>query len=77
MEVLQHLEDVGVRGGDRVQRGPVQLEQLAVGPGGDRRAARLAGEDRDLAEEVALVDLAHLDVAPGGVAHEGLHEARW
>ena len=64
---------MGEAGGDLVERRPAQLQHLAVRGRGDGGGAGLAGQDRDLAEEVALLQLAHQHLALlRGVAHEGL-----
>jgi hypothetical protein len=71
------IPDVGVRLRDLVEGGPVQLQELAAGEGDDARHARLAGEDRHLAEEGALGEVAELGlVARRGVLLEGAHPAR-
>ena len=57
-ELAQHVPDVRVRLRDAVERGPVELEQLAARERDDARRARLAREDRHLAEEGALLQVA-------------------
>ena len=72
---LQHLAHARVRARDRVEGRTVELEELAGAGGDDGRAAGAPGEAGDLAEEVALRERGHLEVAAVGVADEDLHVA--
>src|SRR5205814_2121649 len=74
-EDLEHRAHARVLGADRVQGGPVQLEDVAGGGGGDGGCPRPPGEGRDLAEERALADLAQGYVAVLRREHEDLHAA--
>ena len=53
----------------RVERTPRELQEVAVAHGDDRRGARLAGEERELADRRAATDLLEDARAPLVVDH--------
>jgi hypothetical protein len=73
LEDLAHPR-VGLR--DRVEVPAIELQELRARGRGDGGRAGLAGEDRDLAEELALTHLPHLDVPSRRVLDERLDAAR-
>jgi hypothetical protein len=54
VELLQHFAHPRVAAGDRVEAGPIELEELGAQGGGDRGRARLTAQERDLTEELSL-----------------------
>src|SRR6185436_13341669 len=75
-ELFQDLSHPRVALADRVERGPVQLQDLAGAGGGDGGGAGPAGEGRDLAEEGPLAQQGQGHARVAGAAHEHLHAAR-